>query len=63
MVINSYTNALLNHWKNTFGDNHVMTRKSIKEKLVKIIKSYYTEVYAKGMLKLTLLFQIFHINI
>ena len=48
MVINSYTNALLDQWKKVFGVNHVNTRKSVKDKIVKIVKSYHSDVYNKG---------------
>ena len=47
-AINVYICTLISQWKKTFGENHVITRKSVKMKLVKIVKSYYADVYLLG---------------
>ena len=40
-TINDYICALINQWKKAFGEDHVITRKSLKMKLEKIVKSCY----------------------
>ena len=47
-AINVCICALINQWKKTFGKNHVIIRESVKMKLVKIVKSYYADVYLPG---------------
>ena len=47
-AINVYICTLISQWKKKFGENHVTTRKSVKMKLVKIVKSYYADVYLLG---------------
>ena len=47
-AVNGYICALINQWKKVFGENHAITRKSVKMKLEKIVKSYYVDVYFPG---------------
>ena len=46
-TIKSYTKALINIWKGSFGDIHVTSRSSVTNKLQKIVKHYYSQVYVK----------------
>ena len=47
-TINGYICALINQWNKPFGEDHVITRKPVKMKLEKIVKSYYVDVYLPG---------------
>ena len=47
-TINGYICALINQRKKAFGENHVITRKFVKMKLEKIVKSYYADVCLPG---------------
>ena len=49
-AINSYVTAVINQWIKAFGEDFVITRKSVKTKLEKLISSYYSNVYNKGTL-------------
>ena len=51
-VINSYTNTLPRQWIKAFALEPVISRKSTKAKLEKVVNSYYSDVYNKGNLKL-----------
>ena len=46
-TINSYTKALIDIWKRTFGDLHVTSRSSVTNKLQKLVEHYYSQVYVK----------------
>ena len=46
-TINSYTEALIDIWKRTFGDLHVTSRSSVTNKLQKLVEHYYSQVYVK----------------
>ena len=46
-TINSYTKALIDIWKRSFGDLHVTGRSSVTNKLQKLVKHYYSQVYVK----------------
>ena len=42
---NSYGNALICQWIKAFGEPHVITKKSVKLKLEKLVENYYSHVY------------------
>ena len=46
-TINSYTKALIDIWKRSFGDLHVTSRSSVNNKLQKLVEHYYSQVYVK----------------
>ena len=46
-TINSYTKALIDIWKRTFGDLHVTSTSSVTNKLQKLVEHYYSQVYVK----------------
>ena len=46
-TINSYTKALIDIWKRSFGDLHVTSRSSVTNKLQKLVEHYYSQVYVK----------------
>ena len=46
-TINSYTKALIDIWKRSFGDLHVTSRSSVTNKLQKLGEHYYSHVYVK----------------
>ena len=46
-TINSYTKALIDIWKRSFGDLHVTGRSSVTNKPQKLVKHYYPQVYVK----------------
>ena len=45
-TINSYTKALIDIWKRSFGD--VTSRISVTNKLQKLVENYYSQVYVKA---------------
>ena len=45
--INSYTKAIIDIWKRSFGDLHVTSRSSVTNKLQKLVEHYYSQVYVK----------------
>ena len=46
-TINSYTKALIDIWKRTFGDLHVTSTSSVTNKLQKLVEHYYSQLYVK----------------
>ena len=46
-TIKSYTKALKNIWKRSFGDIHITSRSSVTNKLQKIVKHYYSQIFVK----------------
>ena len=45
-VIHQYL-ALINIWQKAFGSQHVMSIRTVKSKLHKIVKDYFNKVYNK----------------
>ena len=48
--MSAYAAELCALWAKSFGEEHVMTRKSVMAKLEKIATDYYNTVYNKGIL-------------
>ena len=46
-TINSYTKALIDVWKRSFGDLHITSRSSVTNKLKKLVENYYSQLYVK----------------
>ena len=46
-VVQQYTKALMDMWSRSFTEQYVMSRKTVKDKLLRLIKKYYTQVYNK----------------
>ena len=46
-VISAYVKALIDIWKRSFGNDHVMSRSSVTSKLQKLVDHYYNQVYIK----------------
>ena len=46
-VSNQYALALMNVWGKSFGSDHVMCRRTVTVKLMKVIKNYFNQVYNK----------------
>ena len=45
--INSYSKALIDIWKRSFGDLRVTSRSSVTNKLQKLVEHYYSQVNVK----------------
>ena len=44
-TINTYALALIAIWEKSFGNKHVMSRKSVVGRLEKLVLNYYNKVY------------------
>ena len=45
--IAAYTESLINLWIKAFGENHVLKKKAVKERVQSIVTHYYNNVYAE----------------
>ena len=50
-VINQYSNALRGVWVRSFTIDHVQPRKVVKDKIIKVVKNYFNQVYNKAFRK------------